>query len=837
MQLRAGRIIWPSIDVLTWEAWLTREWRAAVLRGAAPALQLLGAAQERELWQQVLQDMETAGVPLAPHASALARAAQRSVQSQLSLPRSAISEEERLLASALAGLLRRCEARGFLALKLAAPEALQFLRDVPPPAIVGEQRLTALQEALQATCWNGAPLLLPASSDASGRPAPRLLRLSSLEDELSACAQWCRRRLEADGAARLLVLTSCSQPSLPVQGELLWRELASGAGDREGMRGSMLAVEGGTPLHQVGLVADALLALGCMAAEVDTEALLEVLRSPGFDFGSQQELWSLQGRLEKWGMARWPLASLREALDGITAQEPAAARLRDWLHAMAMLADHGSTQSATEWARRFSDGLAAAGFQRARGLQSRDQQRLDRWSQLLDEFAGLDAVAAPMDTHDALGRLRQLAADSRHQPASGDAAITLSAALHDPVVHYDGIWVLGLAETRWPMPPRPDAYVSLQEQRLHHWAGSSVTERREQAEWALSRWRLRAGELVLSHPAMEGDLRHRPTPLLARAAEWEEGAADGATPVHGYSRPFTDQHFPAIPADSLVKPLTGGVERLRVQRDCEFRAQAQWRLKAMAPEPFSDGLTAPARGMLLHRLLEGVWGELRGQSQLLAMDPVAEAALLERQWNEALAGDVIPGARWWPRALRARERARTFAIMSEVLQLERARAPFTVQDRELKLQWPADGARLNLRIDRVDAASDGGRVLLDYKSGAAGRMKLHEGELEPLQLALYVAALAARGQSVVAAALFSLKPGEVGISGIATPGLALPGMKPLDDWQGAGAQWERELLQLLAAHLAGSGTLARDPAACRHCHLPALCRRVALEDADEGADD
>jgi hypothetical protein len=89
----------------------------------------------------------------------------------------------------------------------------------------------------------------------------------------------------------------------------------------------------------------------------------------------------------------------------------------------------------------------------------------------------------------------------------------------------------------------------------------------------------------------------------------------------------------------------------------------------------------------------------------------------------------------------------------------------------------------------------------------------------------------------VAAALFSLKPGEVGISGIATPGLALPGMKPLDDWQGAGAQWERELLQLLAAHLAGSGTLARDPAACRHCHLPALCRRVALEDADEGADD
>jgi hypothetical protein len=222
---------------------------------------------------------------------------------------------------------------------------------------------------------------------------------------------------------------------------------------------------------------------------------------------------------------------------------------------------------------------------------------------------------------------------------------------------------------------------------------------------------------------------------------------------------------------------------------------------------------------------------------LLALDPLAEEALLQRHWDEALGGDAVPGARWWPRALRDRERSRTLAIMSEVLQLERSRPPFTVQARELKLHWPQSGPRLNLRIDRVDATADAGRVLLDYKSGAPGRMKLHEGELEPLQLALYVAALAARGEPVVAAALFSLKPGEVGISGIAAPPVALPGMKPIGDWPGAAAQWERELLQLLAAHLDGSGTLASDSAACRHCHLPALCRRVALEDAEDGADD
>lgn len=836
LQLAAGRSVWPSPHVLTWDAWLVRQWRAAVLRGAAPALQLLGAAQERELWLQVLQEMESGGIALGPHAPALMRAAVRAAQSQLSLPRSALSEEERLLANALAEVRRRCAARGWVSLKLASVESLQFLRDVVAPAIVGEPRLAALQEALQAAFWNDSPLLLAADTAPGEPPTLRLLRFPGLDQELSACAQWCRRRLQADGSARLLVLTACTQPSLAIQGEMLWRELSEGAGT-DAQRNSMLAVEGGTPLHQLGLVADALAALGCIAPEVDAPVLLALLQSPYLEFGSQLERWRLQGHLEKWGMARWPMPALRAALDGIAAREPAAAQLRDWLQVMDRMAG-GGTQPAGEWARRFSEGLAAAGFHRGQALDSREQQRLERWSQLLDEFAGLDAVIAPMEAPVALRRLRQLAAESRHQPASGDAAITLSAALHDPVVQYDGIWVMGLAETRWPAPPRPDAYVPLADQRRHHWPECSVSERRAQAQWAMSRWQVRTGELVLSHPAMEGDLAHRPTSVLPPlAGAWEEGPVVVTAAAHGYSRPFADQQFPPLPAAALEKALAGGVERLRIQRDCAFRAQAQWRLKAMPPQPLSDGLTAPARGTLLHRLLEGVWGELRDQSGLLSLDAAAEARLLQKHWNEATSGDAIAGARWWPAGLRERERARTFAILSEVLQLERARAPFSVQARELMLQWPEQGARLNLRIDRVDAAADGTRVLLDYKSGAAGRVKLHEGELEPLQLALYVAALAARGESVGAAALFSLKPGEVGISGVAMPGVALPGVKPLEDWTTAGAQWQRELLELLTAHIEGSGTLAVDPATCRHCHLSALCRRAALEDIEEGADE
>jgi hypothetical protein len=98
-----------------------------------------------------------------------------------------------------------------------------------------------------------------------------------------------------------------------------------------------------------------------------------------------------------------------------------------------------------------------------------------------------------------------------------------------------------------------------------------------------------------------------------------------------------------------------------------------------------------------------------------------------------------------------------------------------------------------------------------------------------------VAALAARGEPVTAAALLSLDPHEPefqGVTAAATP--ALPGMKAVEEWNAMSGQWQHQLLELLNAHLGGSGTLAREHASCRYCHLPALCRRAAVLDLENG---
>jgi RecB family exonuclease len=228
-----------------------------------------------------------------------------------------------------------------------------------------------------------------------------------------------------------------------------------------------------------------------------------------------------------------------------------------------------------------------------------------------------------------------------------------------------------------------------------------------------------------------------------------------------------------------------------------------------------------------------VWDELRDQSALHALTPEAERILLQKHWDAALAGTALAGAAWWSAGLRERERERTLELIAAVLRVDRARAPFTVSARESRVQWSNGAATLNLRIDRLDTLSDGARILLDYKSGATGRVKLQDGELEPLQLALYVAALAAQGQPVNAAALFSMKPGSVGLAGVTgKPDTDLQGLQEVADWDGMSSSWQHRLLQLLDEHLSGNAVLARRHADCRYCHLAALCRRAAVEDVE-----
>lgn len=842
MQQARGLTVWKTPEILTWEAWLSRQWRSATLQQRnADGRQLLNLSQERLLWETALQQLARSDDPeaLRPHAAALMRAASQATQSLLPLSRTAVTEEETLLVAALQQVRELCAARGLVSLNLALPEQLGFLAGCAPPVIVGQPQLTALQQWLQQRYWPGAELL-PAPTGESAA-AVSLRRTAHLDAEMAACAQWCREQLQQDGRRRLLVVSCWQDPGAAAQGALLWRAFTGSGSASEEQRQALLAVEGGEPLHHQALVGDALAALAMTADWIDTSRLLQLLGSPRFHFGSTSECCALQARLGAWGLARWRSAALLEALASVSAKLPVADRMRGWLEQARTLRYAVPRRSALGWAECFSHCLRAAGFASGGMLDSRDAQRLGRWGELLDEFAGLDAASLPMDADTALQALRRLAQQSVHQGATGDAAITFSTQLHDPVVHYDGIWVMGLTENRWPAPPRPDPYVPLHEQRRCDWPQAGVAQRLRAARWLQQRWRLRTGNLVLSHARQEGDVQHRPAALLSPFdAPWIDADVAAGESLASVAAASRDPALPPMSAAELARPLRGGVERLRVQQECAFHAQAQWRLGAEAPAALTDGIPSRLRGMLLHSLLEGLWGELQDQQRLLALTPAMQAELVARHWSAALRDNAAAGVAWLAPGVLERERLRAARLLDRVLELERGRAPFAVRMREQETTWRNAAASIVMRIDRIDQTA-GGYLLVDYKSGAAGSIRLQEGEARPLQLAAYVVALAEEGLGVGGALLLSLKPAQLGYAGASGIDEPLPrGVKPVGDWPAAQQQWQRELQQLLAQHLGGTATLAESLEACRYCHLPAFCRRRAMGDAlpsEEGSDE
>ena len=68
-QVAAGRTVWPSADILPWNAWLQRLYQQLLDEGFT-ALDLLSPAQERLLWEQVIRQQDRKSGLLRPAAAA-----------------------------------------------------------------------------------------------------------------------------------------------------------------------------------------------------------------------------------------------------------------------------------------------------------------------------------------------------------------------------------------------------------------------------------------------------------------------------------------------------------------------------------------------------------------------------------------------------------------------------------------------------------------------------------------------------------------------------------------------------------------------------------------------
>ena len=846
-QLAEGARVWASPGALVPSAWVRRECERRAERAPAEWPRLLGPTEEWWLWREAAAEAareaaeDNPFLGTEPLAQALRRASERAAEWGIALQYARPDSEAGLLFEARRIFAARCRALGAASVS-ALMSDLEPVEAARTPLLCGFDVVPRALARLahRAREEVGAP-------QTGSRVSPRGVRTAEAEAQLEAIAAWCRDRLSIEPDARLLVMLpgpAAARERLAdlIRGCLDPGAVLGGAGDAR----SLVGIEGGEPLASQPLPAQALLSLTILAGRaVEVASIGHWLASPYWGGIAATARAALAQLVRQRGAAALTSRELLGALQLAPRELRPAARELEALMRRAMgLLGEGSA-SPRRWSERFEAALAALGWPGVLPGDGALQQTRLRWRELLEEFGGLAACAGILGREAALEHLRALAAHTAYRPADEDVPVTISPVLADPVVVYDGIWVGGLSADVLPMPVAPDPFLPLAAQLAAGLPEASAAGRRAQAQSLLSAWAHTTSELVLSVPAREKDLELLPSPCLARLTLAEQAPRGLWLALRLHRGDCTEAREDARGAAfTAPAPLPAGTRAITLQNDCPFRAYAELRLGAVAPEHPEPGVPMDQRGLLLHAALQLLWERLHDSRALGALGDGALDALIADCVARAAQALQVEGRGRGRRARRipdgqfdlfsvlspalTRECARAQRLIRQLCDLERTRTPFAVEATEHVTELTLGGARVRMRLDRVDRVA-AGRVVLDYKSGRPPPPDWYGERPAHAQLLAYLAAL---GADVVALATVNLTAREVRFTGVAATGEILPRVKAIPavtgaavaDWRAQQEAWVALVGRLIRAFLAGEARVDPAPGACDYCHLTDLCR-------------
>ncbi|HEY8054187.1 MAG TPA: PD-(D/E)XK nuclease family protein [Steroidobacteraceae bacterium] len=864
-KLAAGERVWASADVLGAGSWMRREaQRRAAEDSPATGARVLSGAEEWFLWRECAADI-TANLPLLNGATlgdALQRASTLAYEYRIELRAAPSGSEAHMLFKARQAFDERCRALGVVSVDALLAQAQTHMAGVPPPSAIELRGFDALSPRMATLIGTHA------TRDAHLQTPASLLICADQGEELERIAQWCRARVLRQPDARLLIML----PGAPGARERLAALIRQALDPRSIFASTpesqaLVGIEGGQPLREVPVIAHALTTLDLLAGgELESADLSAWLRAPYWSSPTAPARARLDVKLRDGKLVTVRLRELLGQLGLMKADLQPAARECDarLTRAAATLGEGagGLRVAPRVWSERFRTALEAMGWPGPPAADSAGQQTLMRWHELLEEFGVLSGSTGTVGRAQALQLLEARAVRSAFRPADEDVTVTISPMLADPIVRYDGIWVAQLRADVLPQAIAPDPFLPIAAQRAAGAPAASASGRLGQARTLLQAWHAGTDELLLSAPRHAADMELSPSPLLkavpaplnSHAVHWLPAALHREGVIEAL------EDGTGIPWNAAV-PLPRGTRALDLQNTCPFRAYAELRLGSLRPEIPEPGVAALDRGTLLHAALEKLWGQLRDSDTLTALSEAALESLItqsvdaaalallaqatsKRRRRQAQQGQLDMFAAM-PKAL-ARECRRAARLIRGLCELDRQRSPFRVESTEHPAQLVLAGARVVMRIDRVDLLAAGGRAVLDYKTGGHVSGRWYDERPTYPQLLAYLTAL---GEDVAALATVWVNSRTLRFDGVARDSGLLPGVKaahgaagaePVQAWQAQQHAWRTVLERLIAGFLGADATVDPKPGACRNCHVINICRigeREEADESDEGADE
>ncbi len=818
---------WRAPSIEDWSCRL--ETLYATLADAHPELPaLLNPLQEELLWKHVQGDEATAVVSpeslarLAQSAYALLSAYE--AHSYRRAPWAAAHEDaERFLnwASAYDALCDHFQVRSRC--RIADDLYLHAADLLMPPELylVGFDCFTPEQQKLlQAFEAHGTRVVHARLNEEAIHQ--RLICAADEQEELRACAQWTRAQLQEQPNLSIGILSQEVQ-SLRTEIDKVFRQASLGS-----LAAPAYEFALGAPLSTVPLIDAAVLALRWTAGPLPAAEVSSLLLG-GFFAGSPEEHFALaqtDAALRERGLLTTELGLntlLRHAekRPGLLPQS-FAQRLQganEWTHTGNRLRSHG------EWAESVPALLASIGWPGYRELSSLPFQARACWDSLLDRAGTLTLMGGRVRWRGFVQELASAATQEILAAESHRAPIQIMSISEAAGLTFDAVWLLGANEGRWPKSGRLHPLLAPGLQRDAGMPHTSPEAALALAEAQLERVLASAPKVVISYARQLGGAPARPSPLLrALQMEAEPTAAPRIEQLVETVRDSDETTGPPWPSSQPA----GGSEVIKYQAACPFQAFAAKRLGAAPIEDEAWGLNAADRATLLHRTLERLWSTEPGEpDRLHSLADLTQAMAdgsLHKKLGEAIYRVFIAPMREaagdpWRKAYLHLEQRRLHSRLLRWLQVEAARAPFSVAALEQRLADVAVGPlRLNLRVDRIDRLDDGRAFLLDYKTADRVSPSLWEGaRLEEPQLPIY--AVFGGIADVGEIAFAQIRPGK-GKTKLAAYGSESGGMLPPYD------EWADSLTALAEDFASGQARVdpARGDATCRLCGLYGVCR-------------
>jgi ATP-dependent helicase/nuclease subunit B len=855
-----GLTAWPTPNIREWRAFVQAAWEERSLDGRV----ILNTLQEQSLWREIFASRLQSATLLEESRHRLAQMALEAHQLLCAHAPKFLNVRQRVgwqqdtaeFSAWLAEFDEICSSERLIsAARLPLELTAQLEGEAsarPPILLVGFDRISPTQRRLF-SAMSKSGIIREATL---GKAAAHVEFHEAVDqaNELAACAIWCRRQLGANPQARMLVV---AQDAAKRRGEFERAFLRYARSVQGSAAPSLIEFTLGLPLGQIGLARRASLLLRWLSGPLE-EHKIDWLFCTGCagansDESRSQTAFMRAMRHKGWQRPRWTLADFLRQRPGVNLPAAWVSRMSQ---AQIMLSEFARRlQSSRAWAEFVPKLLRQCGWPGERALSSIEFQAFDRWQRVVDSCASLGFGGRLMSWIEFLDTLERTADETLFAPESEDAPILIAGPAESAGLTADAIWFLGANEDAWPARGATHPLLPLGVQRE-----TAMPHATPHVDWELAsamtkRIVASVQKVHFSYARQTDGVDVRPSRLIAQIAG----------PPQQLGADFAPEALPAPIAVSLTdasripfpahEPV-GGATILTSQSQCAFKAFATVRLGAEGWEAAEAGLTAAERGLLLHDVMHRVWAGppdgIRSYEQLMAIADLE--SFVAGHVQHALRDKIPTRAREsMPQRYLELEEKRLTRLVTNWLRFEQSRAPFTVEETEVKANTTISDLELRLRLDRVDRLNDGSLLVIDYKSGAVTPKAWELPRPDDVQLPLYAAFGIDRGLGEVGGLVFAkIRPGDqsefagrtTNARETITPSLGANSSlvkKPLKSKDMVA--WREEIEELARDFVAGRAAVdpREYPTTCERCGLQALCRvqemQFALAEVEEAEND